>query len=117
MASYIIYETKMEVEDINKNVAWVGSRDGEFAISWDEFLSINDYAYDSGYGAQHIAKDLVVVFEDGSYLERVEYDGSEAWNFSETPKKSDNPKPFKKLGNNDNMWENLKTINEKGERN
>lgn len=68
------------------DVAWVGSRDGEYALSWGEFATIAGAAnYDSGYGGAEIAGDLVVVFTDGSWLERGEYDGSEWWDFKKLP--------------------------------
>ena len=64
-----------------EHVDWVGSRDGMYAISWEEFekiASIVNYD-DSRIGSQEIAKDLVIVFHDNSWLERREYDGYELW--------------------------------------
>jgi len=58
------------------DVSWVGSKDGEYAISWEEFKKIADIEYDNGYGTPEIAIDLVVVGKDW-WLERHEYDGSE----------------------------------------
>ena len=40
-----------------------------------------DIDYDDGYGDQEIAVDLVVVFTDGGFLRRAEYDGSEWWEY------------------------------------
>ena len=74
------------------DVAWVGSRDGKYAISWGNFSIIAEATnYDNGYGGHEIALDLVVVFRDGSWLERGEYDGSEWWAFAATPTAQANP--------------------------
>ena len=79
------------------DVSWVGSRDGVYVISWTEFKVIADLEYDSGFGGQEIVDDLVVVFEDNSWLERHEYDGSEGWGFKESPTKNKDTKKFTKL--------------------
>jgi len=39
--------------------------------------------YNNGYGSQEL--DGIVVFNDNSWLERWEYDGSEGWDFKQTP--------------------------------
>lgn len=45
-----------------------------------EFLDVEYY---SGYGGQELYG--LVVFKDGSRLERGEYDGAEWWEYKETP--------------------------------
>lgn len=62
-----------------QDVKHVRSLDGRYAINWNEFAHIANFDYDSGYGAAHIAQDLAIEFQDGSYLRRAEYDGSEWW--------------------------------------
>ena len=47
-----------------KDVRWVGSRDGRYAITWEEFEKIADIEYDNSFGAQEVAMDLVVVGDD-----------------------------------------------------
>lgn len=79
------------------DVLWVGSSDGEYAISWEEFTMIAGFDYDSGWGSQKIATDLVVVFHDGGWLDRHSYDGSEWWVFKKTPSISPSPKKFQRL--------------------
>lgn len=67
------YDKFYAPEELAKDVAWVGSQDGEYAISWEEFKAIANFDYDSGYGIQEIARDLVVVFHAGvteSWIER-----------------------------------------------
>lgn len=99
-----------------REVDWVGSADGEYAMSWDEFVEkFKGLNYDSGYGAQHIATDLVVVFTDGSWLERHEYDGSEWWEIKRRPARFENAKSFKCVGGNGYSWDPLHEMNDSGE--
>lgn len=58
----------------------------EFDI-WEFIEVANTIEYDAGYGTQEINKHLVIVFEDGSWLERAEYDGSEWWEYKDTPQR------------------------------
>ena len=44
---------------------------------------LNSIYYDAGFGSQELYG--YVVFNDGSWLERYEYDGSERWEYKETP--------------------------------
>jgi hypothetical protein len=86
-----------------KNISWVGSRDGKYVTSWSDFKTIaQNTNYNAGYGSQEIASDLVVVFRDGSWLERDEYDGSEVWEYKIQPKQQDNALPFDKEKGEDN---------------
>lgn len=48
------------------------------------FLRALDFEYDEGYGAQELYG--MVWLNDGSWLERREYDGSEAWEHKNCPK-------------------------------
>jgi|GEM_PF-500830 len=92
-----------------KDVRWVGSKDGKYAITWDEFEKIADVIYDNGYGAQEIAEDLVVVGEDW-WLERCECDGSEWWEFKTLPVKQPEAIKFTKVLITSFAW-NLDEIN------
>ena len=65
--------------------------------------------YDGGYGAQHVATDLVLVGEDW-WIERFEYDGAEWWEFKSIPTRSKYMKNVTKLGVG--MWDTLKEMNE-----
>lgn len=85
-------ETRTAIHESNRktsDVLFIGSADGKYRVSWDQFKKIADFEYDDGFGSQKIAKDLIVCFKDGNFLERWEYDGSEGWtvlekkNFSE----------------------------------
>lgn len=48
-----------------------------------EFLSLLDFEYNEGFGTQEL--DGIVWLEDGTWLSRGEYDGSEWWNHNQLP--------------------------------
>ena len=94
---------KETIEDVEKNgysesdIEWVGSKDGEYGMSWDSFKKVFEkIEYDCGYGHQEVAKDLVVVGNDW-WLERSEYDGAEGWDFKSMPVARKNQLPFDKI--------------------
>lgn len=93
----LLEETLEKIADYSKtieDVSWVGSDSGEYAISWEEFRQIADVNYDDGYGSAEIPLGLVVVFEDGSWLERAEYNGAEWWEYKTLPHKQPTTKKF-----------------------
>ena len=51
---------------------------------YEQFLKDLDFDYYSGYGGQELFG--IVLFNDNSWLERGEYDGSEWWEYKECPK-------------------------------
>ena len=68
------------------DISWIGGKD--FYIDTEDFfLFAKNADYDSGYGSAEVATDLVVVFKDGSWLSRGEYDGSEFWRYNHVPQK------------------------------
>ena len=78
----LLQETLEAMASMGKNpnhVAWVGSPVFGW-FTWVDFSNVADVDYDPGYGAQAVAKDLIVMFTDGQYMDRGEYDGSEWWN-------------------------------------
>lgn len=50
---------------------------------YDNFLKFLDRVYDSGYGGQELYG--IIYCEDGIWMDRGEYDGSEWWNFNKFP--------------------------------
>jgi hypothetical protein len=70
--------------------AW-GSGDGILVLlkkgytdqEFEQFMHDLDFDYDAGYGMQYI--DGTVWFDDGTWLSRGEYDGSEWWVYLGTP--------------------------------
>lgn len=108
----LLQETRSYIEKCEKttdDVKWVGN--GEYVISWEEFTKIADVEYDSGYGAQEIASDLLIV-GDNWWLEREEYDGSEGWSFKTMPLKNKETKSFSKVKGG--MWNNLDDLTKEG---
>lgn len=55
------------------------TRDAE----WAKFAEDLQFEYDDGYGTQNLFG--TVWFNDGSWLERGEYDGSEWWEYKSVP--------------------------------
>jgi len=88
------------LEDIQGNeqtvesVKWVGSIDGDFSISFEEFKKLADFEYDSDLGGAEICPMLVIVFNDGSWIERNEFNGSSWWEYKKTPVEGVIPRPF-----------------------
>ena len=64
------------------DIIFIGSKETGHQCTWEEFCKLADIEYDSGFGAQEIASDLIVVFADGSSMWRWEYAGSEWWVFA-----------------------------------
>lgn len=66
------------------NIIYIGTNphnpSPHYSCSWDSFTVMADASYHSGYGGQEVAHDLVIIFKDGTWMERGEYDGSEWWN-------------------------------------
>lgn len=57
----------------------VGFNEAEF----NEFLNKLDFGYDNGYGTQELHG--LVWLQDGTWLSRHEYDGSERWVHNQLP--------------------------------
>ena len=78
---------KETIEDIKQSghkpedIVFIGSEGSGHSCSWAEFTELADRDYDSGFGAQKVAVDLVVVFSDGAKMWRDWYNGSEYWNY------------------------------------
>lgn len=55
-------------------------RDGGALIDASEFWDVaGRTVYDDGYGIPEVPLDVIIMFSDGSWLERREYDGAEWW--------------------------------------
>jgi len=64
-----------------EQITFIGSLASGHSCTWYEYQRLANHEYDSGYGGQEVATDLVIVFSDGSFLDRREYDGSEWWEY------------------------------------
>lgn len=97
-----------------KDVMFIGSYDGAYRMNIDKFLEKSDFIYDDSYGSSKIATNLIVYFNDKSYLSRGEYDGSEWWEYNKLLeyKETDSYEDFDVLGGLNYMWETVKEMND-----
>ena len=98
------------------DVMFIGSADGKLRIDIETFKEISDFTYDGGFGGQEIAQDLIIYFNDKSYMVRGEYDGSEWWEYNE-PKDfspTDESKQFGRF-HGESYWESLEAVNNHSE--
>ena len=104
----LLEETIEVLKNNNKteeDVLWVGTK--EEKATWNNFRAIADVNYDSGFGGQEVAEDLIIVGKDW-WLERHEYDGSEWWEFKSQPKEPDNSIVLKNVIHG--SWSSLKEL-------
>lgn len=95
------------------DVVFIGSLESGYSCrDWEHFKELANFQYDNGLGAQHIAKDLIVAFSDGSHMWRHEYDGSENWEYTKPIEIPNELRETKLLGGNNFMWKSLKDMNE-----
>ena len=95
------------------DVKFIQGDDFKVSNNKDELLELMNFEYDDGYGAPQIAEDLIIV-GDNWWLERGEYDGSEWWEYKETPRPNLKLKEIKRFQVKDDQvgWESLKDVNE-----
>ena len=73
------------------DVLWIGSDDGEYSCSWDEFAKLADENFNS---YEEVGGDLVIVFSDKSWLSMTEdCNGVCGWKYNKCPCKNKNTKP------------------------
>ena len=107
----LLEETVQILKENNKtldDILWIGTKD--FTV--DKKLALKIFGrtnYDSGFGAQEVAYDLLVVGA-GWWLEREEYDGSEWWSYKELPTVPIKEVNIKRVASG--MCDDLTTINE-----
>ena len=99
-------------------IVFIGSRVTGHSCTWDEFVVLADREYESGFGSQKVAEDLLVLFSDGQTMWRHEYDGSEQWMFSEPFEPPVERKPIRSLFVVANQvgWKALSEIDEELDR-
>ena len=59
----------------------------EVQFDFSTFKDNSDFVYDDGFGANEVNLSIKIVFNDGNWLERWEYDGSEGWELVKVPYK------------------------------
>lgn len=109
----LLKETVQDIKESGhtiKDVAFIGSDDGEYGCTWEEFKLLADFDYNWGFGSQKVARDLIVVFKDGATMWRHEYDGSEEWKYSRHITIPSTTKKITALHHYECMWARLKEI-------
>ena len=102
-----LQETLHHMDFYNQSFATVSAIFGSaFQVTIEDFKVFADVDYDDGFGAQEMPTDIVILYNDGSWSERTEYDGSEGWSYKKTPTPPNEFKPVKKL-KTDAAWEDL----------
>ena len=85
----LLEETREAITKSGHNTSdidWIGSKSGRKAFtSYSAFADAADKEYDADFGTLEVSPRLVIVFQDASWLERIEYDGSEAWDYKCMP--------------------------------
>lgn len=76
------------------DIVFIGSTKDKLSCTWEEFAAVADRNYDNGFGGAEVYESLIIVFNDGSWMERGQYDGSEWWEFKKTPDISGEFKKF-----------------------
>jgi hypothetical protein len=96
-----------------EDVVFIGSLESGFACrDWAHFAELANFEYDSGFGSQKIATDLIISFSDKSHMWRHEYDGSESWHYTKPIELPTETKETKILGGDNYMWKSLEEMNE-----
>ena len=97
-----------------EDIDWIGST--FYTCSWAEFKVLADVDYDPSYGVQLVAEDLAIVFRDGTWFSRSEYDGKEWWRYNKPPANNED-RSIKKLvsltneeGNHEFMWATIEDM-------
>lgn len=114
----LVLELEQEIGDVSQ-VAWVGSFDGSFAMSWEDFsMKFIGETYTPDVARDELPYDLVVVMEDESWFERVPW--SVGWVHRRLPFKHWNAKPFDYVTIFDSpyvacQYESLQDLNGKSE--
>ena len=83
---------KEEIEIILENEKNLGNHleyisIDDLGVDLKDLLQVSDFHYDSGYGVPYINQNIIMMFSDGSYYTRAEYDGSEWFERTVPPKR------------------------------
>lgn len=56
-----------------------------FQFPFSVFKKNANFNYDDGYGSEKVNTSLKIVFNDGAWIERDNYDGAEWWRYNKCP--------------------------------
>lgn len=81
--------TEDDVLYVNVPLEYFSDETGKFVtenhyITFEQFKSIANVTYDSGYGSAEVNVNTIIVFKNG-VMHRHEYDGAEWWEYIELP--------------------------------
>ena len=96
----LLTETRDDMESVglkHEDIIFIGSESSGYSCTWKEFEVLADFNYNNSYGGQEVASDLIIVFKDGSEMERMEYDGYEWWGIRRLFKMPEVRKPILSL--------------------
>jgi hypothetical protein len=96
----LLQETRREIEASGHtpaDIVFIGSRRSGHSCTWDEFETLADVEYDDGYGSAEVAGDLEIIFSDGAFMHRGEYDGSEWWAYWPSFRAPEVTRPIRRL--------------------
>ena len=96
----LLQETQRAIEAAKlspKRITFIGLDDGSLGCTWAEFEQLANIDYNDGYGGAEVHMDLVVLFDNGSWLSRDEYDGSEWWIHNKKPRVPRSYEPLTKV--------------------
>lgn len=96
----LLSETQVVLKAAGKppeSIVFIGSRDAAYACSWKEFSAMANVTYENTMPGQVIARDLVIVFSDGSSLSRVTDGSVERWLTDLLPARPDRPRAISRL--------------------
>ena len=96
----LLIETLQEIDDNNlsvNDIVYIGTRDGKYSCSLEEFKVLANKSYYNGYGGVEVDPTLIIVFKGGEELHRGEYDGSEWWELWKPFKVPDSTEPLTEI--------------------
>ena len=96
-----------------EDIYFIGSRESGHSCTWEEYKKLADIEYDKGYGSQKVARDLIIVFKDGSSMCREESHAAEWWSFARPFQLPTEQKTISRLvvSKKEVGWETLDEIN------
>ena len=81
--NYKLIGSKIQYTDINSIEYDIKLKPLFDQYDYDSFLESLNHIYDNGYGCQNLYG--VIFCEDGAWMQRHEYDGSECWSIYQYP--------------------------------
>lgn len=68
-----------------ESIKWIGSVSYEYRMTWEEFKKLANKKYEDNSSKYQVAYDLVIIFNDDAWMERV-HDGKwEHWEYRALP--------------------------------